>query len=123
MQLKQDSHTRLPIDIGGLDNPQNFVPKQEIETLKKRMSDAIADIREKRSNLTINDLKRLLFRAASTLIFIEEVRFLYYRGYYVHFLIAAYSGTMTWRTTSSLFHSKRSHSPQSPRASSLGHGS
>ncbi|KAL1947994.1 hypothetical protein VTO73DRAFT_13718 [Trametes versicolor] len=59
-------------NIGGLDNPQNFVPKQEIETLKKRMSDAIADIREKRSNLTINDLKRLLFRAASTLIFIEE---------------------------------------------------
>ncbi|KAI0647399.1 atypical/PIKK/PI4K protein kinase [Trametes meyenii] len=58
--------------LGGLDNPMNFVPQQEIESLKKRIAGAISDIRDKKSNLTIADLKRLLFRAASILIFIER---------------------------------------------------
>ncbi|KAH9852668.1 atypical/PIKK/PI4K protein kinase [Lenzites betulinus] len=58
--------------LDGLEDPQSFVPKQEIEILKNRISNTIADIREKRSTLKIADLKRLLFRAASTLIFIEQ---------------------------------------------------
>ena len=41
--------------------------------LKQRLAKAIADIRERKSDLKVADLKRLLFRAASTLIFIEEV--------------------------------------------------
>ncbi|OSD08514.1 atypical/PIKK/PI4K protein kinase [Trametes coccinea BRFM310] len=58
--------------LDGLHDPMQFVPKQEIERLKKRMSEAIAEIREKQSTLTVDDVRRLLFRAASTLIFIEE---------------------------------------------------
>ncbi|KAJ8463246.1 hypothetical protein ONZ51_g10373 [Trametes cubensis] len=56
----------------GLTDPTHFVPKREIEMLKQRLAKAIADIREKKSDLKVADLKRLLFRAASTLIFIEE---------------------------------------------------
>ncbi|KAI0362486.1 atypical/PIKK/PI4K protein kinase [Trametes cingulata] len=55
-----------------LDHAAEFVPMQEIELLKKRIANTIAGLREKKANLTIADLKRLLFRAASTLIFIEQ---------------------------------------------------
>lgn len=46
---------------------------KEIALLKKRMSEAIVAIRQKESKLTIADLKRLLFRAASTLIYTKQV--------------------------------------------------
>ncbi|KAI0822734.1 atypical/PIKK/PI4K protein kinase [Trametes gibbosa] len=59
-------------NLDGLEDPQSFVPRQEIEILKRRISTTIADIREKKSTLKVTDLKRLLFRAASTLIFIEQ---------------------------------------------------
>ncbi|TFK94778.1 atypical/PIKK/PI4K protein kinase [Polyporus arcularius HHB13444] len=58
--------------LDGLEDPLKFVPEREITLLKKRIADAIVAIRDKQSNLTIADLKRLLFRAASTLIFIEQ---------------------------------------------------
>ncbi|KAI8989762.1 atypical/PIKK/PI4K protein kinase [Trametes punicea] len=58
--------------LDGLGDPVQFVPKQEIDLLKNRLAGAIADIREKKSELTNQDVKRLLFRAASTLIFIEQ---------------------------------------------------
>ncbi|TBU65484.1 atypical/PIKK/PI4K protein kinase [Dichomitus squalens] len=58
--------------LDGLDDPLSFVPKREITLLKKRIADAITSIRDKTNTLTVADLKRLLFRAASTLIFLEE---------------------------------------------------
>ncbi|CDO73608.1 hypothetical protein BN946_scf185014.g78 [Trametes cinnabarina] len=58
--------------LDGLNDPMQFVPKQEIERLKRRLSEAITEIREKKSALTVSDVRRLLFRASSTLIFIEE---------------------------------------------------
>lgn len=59
--------------MDGLNDPSSFVPKREIAQLKKRIADAIASIRDKTNTLTVADLKLLLFRAASTLIFLEEV--------------------------------------------------
>lgn len=56
-----------------MNDPSSFVPKREIAQLKKRIADAIASIRDKTNTLTVADLKLLLFRAASTLIFLEEV--------------------------------------------------
>ncbi|PCH37888.1 atypical/PIKK/PI4K protein kinase [Wolfiporia cocos MD-104 SS10] len=61
----------------------NFVPTDEIERLKARVIDAIQDIREKRHPMSIQDLKRLLFRCASTLIYIDK------RDYdLLHYLVA-----------------------------------
>ncbi len=68
-----DTLTRCISGLDGLEDPLKFVPEREITLLKKRIADAIVAIRDKQSNLTIADLKRLLFRAASTLIFIEQV--------------------------------------------------
>ncbi len=47
---------------------------REIGRLKKRIADAITSIRDKTNSLTVADLKLLLFRTASTLIFLEEVK-------------------------------------------------
>ncbi|KAM5531731.1 hypothetical protein V8D89_014580 [Ganoderma adspersum] len=58
--------------LDGLEDPSSFVPKREIAQLKKRIADAITSIRDKTNTLTVADLKLLLFRAASTLIFLEE---------------------------------------------------
>ncbi len=46
---------------------------QEVDMLKSRMADAILEIMQKKSILTITDLKRLLFRCASTIISLEQV--------------------------------------------------
>lgn len=61
--------------LEGFDDPLKFVPEREINQLKKRIAEAISAIREKQSALTISDLKRLLFRAASSLIYTQKVRF------------------------------------------------
>lgn len=42
--------------------------------LKTQMSEHIRDIRQKKSTLTIQNLKRLLFRAAAILIASQKVR-------------------------------------------------
>ncbi|ETW86100.1 hypothetical protein HETIRDRAFT_60199 [Heterobasidion irregulare TC 32-1] len=48
--------------------PNDEDPVAEIEALKTKMAAALHDIRERHSSLTIQDLKRLLFRCASALI-------------------------------------------------------
>ncbi|KAH9945818.1 atypical/PIKK/PI4K protein kinase [Epithele typhae] len=55
-----------------LDDPLKFVPARELTQLKSRIAEAISAIRNKQSVLTISDLKRLLFRAASSLIFFDQ---------------------------------------------------
>ncbi|KAH9952080.1 atypical/PIKK/PI4K protein kinase [Amylocystis lapponica] len=59
------------------------VPLHNIELLKGRMIQALQDIREKRTTLTIPELKRLLFRAAATLIFVDKCDY-----DLVHYLVA-----------------------------------
>ena len=61
--------------LDGLDDRLKFVPEKEISQLKKRISAAIIAIRDKQSSLIIADLKKLLFRAAASLISIEQVCF------------------------------------------------
>ncbi|KAF5373565.1 hypothetical protein D9758_000828 [Tetrapyrgos nigripes] len=48
--------------------PPQDAPSQEIDALKKKMSDSLNEIRGKTTHLTAQDLKRLLFRCAATLI-------------------------------------------------------
>ncbi|KZT09606.1 atypical/PIKK/PI4K protein kinase [Laetiporus sulphureus 93-53] len=59
------------------------VPSHEIEKLKSKLMDAIQDIREKRHPMAVQDLKRLLFRSAATLIFGEK-----YDYDLLHYLVA-----------------------------------
>lgn len=49
------------------------VPVAEMEDLKKRMAEALNAIREKRNAFSIQDLKRMLFRCASSLITVTKV--------------------------------------------------
>ncbi|EKM55298.1 uncharacterized protein PHACADRAFT_255820 [Phanerochaete carnosa HHB-10118-sp] len=56
---------------------------QEVRLLKDRMAQVIREIAEKRSNLTIQDLKRLLFRCAASVISLDK----FDRGL-VHYLVA-----------------------------------
>ncbi|THU88594.1 hypothetical protein K435DRAFT_821590 [Dendrothele bispora CBS 962.96] len=51
--------------------PQN-APSQEISALKKKMSSSMDEIRGKSSHLTVQNLKRLLFRCAATLISLQK---------------------------------------------------
>ncbi|KAG2144576.1 hypothetical protein DEU56DRAFT_790388 [Suillus clintonianus] len=54
-----------------------------VQPFKDKMADTMNDIRNKRSSLTVQDLKRLLFRCAAILISLEK------RDYtLVHFLVA-----------------------------------
>ncbi|GBE82149.1 Phosphatidylinositol 4-kinase stt4 [Sparassis crispa] len=65
------------------DFSSEYVPAQEIEALKSRMTEAMQDIREKKKTLTVQDLKRLLFRCAAALIFADK------REYdLLHYLVA-----------------------------------
>ena len=82
-----------------MEDPRSFVPKREIALLKKRIADAITSIRDKTNTLTVADLKRLLFRAASTLIFLEEVTPDLYDCLFAC-VNPVHSGTMIWHTTS-----------------------
>lgn len=55
-------------------NIDDRVPVAEMEDLKKRMAEALNAIREKRNAFSIQDLKRMLFRCASSLITVAKVR-------------------------------------------------
>jgi phosphatidylinositol 4-kinase len=48
-------------------------PVPEIAALREKMHSALAAVRDKRNSFTIQDLKRLLFRCASSLIAVTKV--------------------------------------------------
>lgn len=52
--------------------PQN-APSGELMALKKKLANSMKEIRDKSSTLTVQDLKRLLFRCAATLISLNKV--------------------------------------------------
>ena len=54
--------------------PPQIAPSTEISTLEDKLSHAMEGMRVKNSNLTVHDLKRLLFRCAATLISLKKVR-------------------------------------------------
>lgn len=54
-------------------NPPLNAPSIVLRELEKKMLDMMESIRSKNSNLVIDDLKRLLFRCAATLISLEKV--------------------------------------------------
>ncbi|KZV73387.1 atypical/PIKK/PI4K protein kinase [Peniophora sp. CONT] len=59
------------------------VPVAEMEDLKKRMAEALHAIREKRNAFSIQDLKRMLFRCASSLITVAKCDYAF-----IHHLVA-----------------------------------
>ncbi|KAF8913519.1 hypothetical protein CPB85DRAFT_1299266 [Mucidula mucida] len=52
--------------------PPDIAPTSEIQALKTRLAHSMEGIRGKTSDLTVQDLKRLLFRCASTIISLSE---------------------------------------------------
>ncbi|KAJ3734042.1 hypothetical protein DFJ43DRAFT_1065841 [Lentinula guzmanii] len=52
--------------------PQN-APSGELTALKKKLSNTLKEIRSKTSTLTVQDLKRLLFRCAATVISLNKI--------------------------------------------------
>jgi len=48
-------------------------PIAELATLKKRMAEALTELRAKESHLMVRNLKHLLFRCAATLISAPKV--------------------------------------------------
>lgn len=62
----------LASDVLDKPPPQN-APPEVIEVLKSKMADTFDAIRNRNSNLMVQDLKRLLFRCATTLISLEHV--------------------------------------------------
>ena len=54
--------------------PDENDPVLEIAALREKMHSALAAVRDKRNPFTIQDLKRLLFRCASSLIAVTKVR-------------------------------------------------
>lgn len=61
-------------DQDTLDKVAPQMPSIDVQAFKTKMADTMDDIRNKRSNLTVQDLKRLLFRCAAILISLETVR-------------------------------------------------
>lgn len=61
-------------DQDTLDKVAPQMPSTDVQAFKTKMADTMDDIRNKRSNLTVQDLKRLLFRCAAILISLEKVR-------------------------------------------------
>src|SRR6267154_2242213 len=57
-----------------MDKVASRMPCTGVEALKAKMADTMNDLRHKRSSLTVQDLKRLLFRCAAILISLEKVR-------------------------------------------------
>ncbi|KAL1668533.1 hypothetical protein GGF50DRAFT_96468 [Schizophyllum commune] len=56
-------------DSGELDKlPPTSAPLDELHALKAKLAQSLEDIRNKHSGLTVQNLKRLLFRAAATLL-------------------------------------------------------
>jgi len=62
----------LASDVLDKPPPQN-APSEVVEVLKSKMADTFDTIRNRNSNLMVQDLKRLLFRCATTLISLEDV--------------------------------------------------
>ncbi|KAL4260020.1 PI3/PI4-kinase family protein [Pleurotus pulmonarius] len=52
--------------------PPQSAPSSEIQALKSKMANTLSEIRSKSSSLTVQDLKRLLFRCAATLISLQK---------------------------------------------------
>ncbi|KAG9226590.1 hypothetical protein CCMSSC00406_0006185 [Pleurotus cornucopiae] len=52
--------------------PPQSAPSSEIQALKSKMANTLGEIRSKKSSLTVQDLKRLLFRCAATLISLQK---------------------------------------------------
>ncbi|KAG6909642.1 hypothetical protein DXG01_016424 [Tephrocybe rancida] len=52
--------------------PPHSAPSTEIHALKKKMSRTTEDVLNKNSSLTVQDLKRLLFRCAAALLSLEQ---------------------------------------------------
>jgi phosphatidylinositol 4-kinase len=50
-----------------------MAPSAEVQALKTKMAHSMDDIRRKNSTLTVQDMKRLLFRCAAMLISLNEV--------------------------------------------------
>jgi phosphatidylinositol 4-kinase len=53
--------------------PPQAAPSSEIQALKAKLAKTIDEIQGKNSVLTVQDLQRLLFRCAATLISLEKV--------------------------------------------------
>ena len=61
-----------------LEKPQAHTsPIAEVAALKKRMGEALTELRAKESHLTVQDVKHLLFRCAATLISAPKVGVLF----------------------------------------------
>lgn len=54
--------------------PPQMAPLEELRALKTKLANTMNEIRNKSSDLTVQDLKRLLFRCAATLISLQEVQ-------------------------------------------------
>lgn len=54
--------------------PPQSAPSAELHALKTKMARTTDEIRSKSSALTVQDLRRLLFRCAATLISLEKVK-------------------------------------------------
>ncbi|KAF9067556.1 hypothetical protein BDP27DRAFT_1328569 [Rhodocollybia butyracea] len=52
--------------------PPQDAPSGELKALKKKLENSMKEIRDKTSSLTVQDLKRLLFRCAATLISLHK---------------------------------------------------
>lgn len=63
--------------IAGEDKLEKDAPRHaqftEIQALKAKLATTAEEIHQKKSNLTVQDLKRLLFRSTATLISIDKV--------------------------------------------------
>lgn len=53
--------------------PPQRAPSAEIDALRTQMANTMEEIRDKNSTFTVQDLKRLLFRCAATLISLGKV--------------------------------------------------
>jgi hypothetical protein len=89
----------------------------EIRVLKQRMISTLAEIRGKNSAMTVQDLKRLLFRCAATLISLEIVSivsFVHYWMKILHHLVrtrtASLPGSRTFRSFNSIRNIRRDRS-------------
>ena len=68
--------TTLTLRFSGADKeklPPQAATSSEILALKEKMANSIDEIRNKSSALTVQELKRLLFRCAATLIAMQKV--------------------------------------------------
>jgi len=70
-QLDSETLTLGPDKLDKL--PPHVAPSSEIHALKIKMARTLEDIKGKKGTLTVQDLKRLLFRCAATLISVDKV--------------------------------------------------